>query len=631
MERRLAAVLAADIVGYSRLMGENEAATLSDVKRFREELIEPKVGQYHGRIVKLMGDGALMEFPSAVDAVVFAVELQCAMAERNAGVPEDRQIIYRIGINVGDIVIEDDDIFGDGVNIAARLESIAEPGGICVARNVINQVKGKLDLAFELVGRRKVKNISQAVTVHRVVLDDRAAALVTPVVREREDRRHNKWRVAAALTIILLVVIGGSLWRLKPRTSVGQPVPAESVAVAAEDKPSIAVLPFTNISGDEEQEYFSDGMTDDLITDLSNISSLLVIARNTTFAYKGTSPDIKDLAERLGVQYVLEGSVRRAGQQMRINAQLIDAKSGTHLWAERYDGNYKDVFALQDKVTNAIVSSLALKLTPGERRRIAKPLTQDPEAYDLYLKALRAQGYFTKESNLESQTLFLKAIERDPTFAAAYAALAQSYSLALENLWTADSAEARQKAVSTAQHAIKLDEELPYAYWSLGRIYTRAYMSKPDLAKTAFEKAVALNPNYADGYLFLALTLNFTGHAEQALGLIEKAMRLNPDYPFWYLQALGMSRFFMGNYEAAVRSFESAIERNPAVPWLHHLLIASYGKLGMRDEAEWAIVELESLGQPATIKELMKVSFLQDPLYRETYEDGLRKAGMPEE
>ncbi len=338
MERRLTTILAADVVGYSRLMAADEAGTLDALKTHRRELIEPKTAEYNGRVVKLMGDGTLMEFASVVDAVTFAVEVQRAMAERNANVPEDQRITYRIGINIGDIIVEGDDIYGDGVNVAARLEGLAEPGGVCVARSVYNQVKGKVDLAFQDLGEQQVKNIPEPIQVFQVRLDGEApAAPASPT-----GTRRRLPVIAAGLALSLAAVAALVWWApWAPRT---EPASPEAMAFPLPDKPSIAVLPFNNMSDDEGQEYFADGMTEDLITDLSKISGLFVIARNSSFSYKGQQVKVRQVAEELGVRYVLEGSVRRAGDEVRINAQLIDATTGGHLWAERYDGTLADVF-----------------------------------------------------------------------------------------------------------------------------------------------------------------------------------------------------------------------------------------------------------------------------------------------
>jgi len=631
LERRLAAILAADVVGYSRLMGEDEAATLAALKLHRTELIDPKSHQYRGRTVKLMGDGALMEFASAVDAVLFAVEVQCAMRKRNEGVPEDRRIVYRVGINIGDIIIEGDDIFGDGVNIAARLEGLAEPGGICVARNVFNQVRGKQDLSFDLLGERQVKNIAEPVSVYRIPLDDRAENLVTDVQADASGR--GRWYSYVAAGLAFLLVAGGIIWwqPWAPRLKPGSMESVEEATLPLRDKPSLAVLPFTNLSDDKAQEYFSDGLTEDLITDLSRISGLTVIARTSTFAYKGQSADVRTIGKELGARYVVEGSVRKMGERVRINAQLINSQTGNHIWADRFDHSIADLFDLQDKVRGKIVQALKVKLSAREERWLARRPTTNPEAYDLYLRGLKQESYFTREGNLESRHLFQRAIELDPSFAAAYAQLAQAYSLAQENSWTDQREEFANKALTLAKKAVELDDELPQAHWSLGRVYTRAPLRDADRAVAALKRVVVLDPNYADGYAFLALTFNYVGRAAEALGVMEKAMQINPHFPFWYLHGLGQSQFLLTRYEAAAKNFKKAIERNPTVSWPHRWLLATYGHLGMQDDAEWEIFELESLNQIVTIKQIRENAPFTDPAYLKLYLDGLRKAGVPEE
>ena len=393
---------------------------------------------------------------------------------------------------------------------------------------------------------------------------------------------------------------------------------------------AVAVLPFVNMSGDEEQEYFSDGLTEDLITDLSRISALTVISRTSTFAYKGRSPDVRKMAKELGVSHIIEGSVRKVGTKLRITSQLIEATTGKHLWAERYDRDLVDIFDLQEEVRSKIVAALAIKLSPDEKLWLSKHISNVPEAYDLYLRGLQQESYFTKDNNLNAQNLFLGAIERDPRFAAAYSHLAQTYSLSIENEWTDKREEIGRKALETALRGTQLGPDLPYAYWSLGRIYTRSYAGDLEKAKAAFQKAVSLNPNFADGYMFLAYTYIYTGKAEQSLSLIEKAMRINPHFPFWYLQSLGMAQFFIGNYEASVENLKKAVERNPNVPWLRRHLIASYGRLGMIDEAQWEMSEIESISQPVNIQAFMKATAIQNLSYRKVYEEALRMAGVPE-
>ncbi len=506
VERKLTTILSADVVGYSRLMGEDEVGTLAALKAHRQELIEPKAAQYHGRTIKLMGDGALMEFASVVDAVAFSVEVQAAMRERNAEVPEARRLVYRIGINIGDIIVEGDDIYGDGVNVAARLEGLADPGGICVARNVYNQVKGKLDLNFEHLGARAVKNIAEPVTVYRVALDDKAVVLVTPVVQAPVDAVRGRWpAIAAGLAVSLLAIVGLVWWQ--PWAPPVETTSLEKMALPLPDKPSIAVLPFANISDDSEQEYFADGMTDDLITDLSKVSGLFVIARNSVFTYKGRAVNVQEVGRDLGVRYVLEGSVRRAGDRVRVNAQLIDAATGHHLWAERYDRDYTNVFAVQDEVVGRIVSALEVKLTNAEQTQLTRLPTENLKAYDNYLRA--EQHYYSGDpSRLRKGLLaYEAAIALDPEFADAYA----GYARAAVDVWRFDylyimpSALARKTAKDAASKALALNADVPTAHSVLALI--RMVDGEHASAIEAARRAVYLDPNNSDAYVNLTVVL----------------------------------------------------------------------------------------------------------------------------
>ncbi|MBT4702135.1 MAG: adenylate/guanylate cyclase domain-containing protein, partial [Rhodospirillaceae bacterium] len=370
---------------------------------------------------------------------------------------------------------------------------------------------------------------------------------------------------------------------------------------------------------------------EDLITDLSKISALIVIARTSSFAYKGKVDDIRKIAKELNVRYVVEGSVRKAGGKVRITTQLIEAESGKHLWAERYDRDFKDIFELQDEVLGKIVGALKITLTSTEQRSLARRETNNPEAYDAYLKGLKQESFFSKDANLESRRYFERAIELDPAFATAYAHLAQSYSLAQENSWTDKKEEFSKKALALAKKAVQLDDELPQAHWALGRIVARPLVRDMDLALASMKRVIELDPNYADGYASYTNTLNYVGRAEEAIPFMEKAMRINPHYPFWYVYVLGQSQFLLTRYEAAIENFKIAVERNPTVAWPHKLLLASYGQLGLLDDADWEISELDALGQSPTIKNAREASPIQDPAYLKLYLDGMRKGGVPEE
>jgi len=626
MERKLTAILAADVVGYSRLMELDEAGTLAALKTHRQELIDPEIAGHRGRLVKLMGDGALVEFASVVDAVACAVTIQDAMTARNQDLPEDRRIVFRIGVHLGDVMIEGDDLYGDGVNVAARLEGLAEPGGICISQQALDQIETKLELLFEDLGEQQVKNIARPVHAYQVRHGGEAPQLIKTTKRRRS--RAIQMFGAASVALVIVAALVAGWWQ--PWKSGADPVPVAGVDQSAPEKLSIAVLPFDNMSGDAEQEYFADGMTEDLITDLAKVSGLLVIARNSTFAYKGQSPDVREVARQLNVRYVVEGSVRKSGGRIRINAQLIDAETGTHLWAERYDREATDVFGLQDEVRARIVTALRVELTPAEEDRLARKLTNNAEAYDHYIRGLQQESFFTKEGNLESQRLFEQALELDPTFAAAMGRLATAHTLAAENGWSPAPEKSLETGRLLAEKAVALDDDLPQAHWAVARVYSRKRLFDGDRAIASLRKTIALDPNYADGHAFLAIVLVFVGRAEEALGHVETAMRLNPHFPFWYYYALGASQFMLTRYDAAIESFEKAIERNPTWVSTHRFLVAAYGQLGMTDEAEWEMEELRMLGFEPTLANWRSKIQVEDPAYLARYFDGLRKAGVPE-
>jgi TolB-like protein/class 3 adenylate cyclase/Tfp pilus assembly protein PilF len=630
MERRLAAILAVDMVGYSRLMGKDEAGTLKTLKTHRKELFEPKEAQYHGRTIKLMGDGALMEFGSVVEAIAFAVEIQCAMAERNAGVPEDRQNHYRIGVNIGDIIVEGDDIYGDGVNIAARLEGLADPGGICISRPVYTQIKGKLDLTFENLGEKQVKNIADPVTVYRVALDDKAAALVTPVVAATARvTPFKRWQIAAALAVCL-TVMGGLVW-WQPWAPKLAPAPPEITARPLPDKPSIAVLPFTNLSDDSSQEYFADGLTDDLITDLSKISGLFVIARNTVFTYKGRAVDIREVARKLGVRYVLEGSVRRAGDRIRINAQLIDSETGGHLWADRFDRDASDVFAVQDEVVRRIADTLAVQLSASEQQRLERLPTTNLEAYDYYLRAEQAARTGFRPQLHEALRLYEKAMALDPSFAQAFAADARTAAYVMRNNYddVLQWPVARKRAYEHASEALEIDPEAPLPFAVLAALQVVDGRHAEALASA--ERAVALGPSEAEAHAALILVLTFSSRHADAVAAIETAVRLNPSLSTGDSIVAGLAFLLNDQPERAIDVLERARAEEPGVDDTHVMLAAAYTLAGRADTARSAAAEAVRLS-PNLCVELYRVTLAHFDSDQDLAKilDALRAAGLPE-
>jgi adenylate cyclase len=618
MERKLTAILAADVVGYSRLMGEDEVGTLAALKAYRNETIDPRIAEHSGRIVKLMGDGALVEFPSVVEAVLCAVEIQEALAERNAGVVDGRRIELRIGINVGDVIVDRDDIYGDGVNVAARLETLAEPNGICISRTVHDQVRDKLDLVIDDLGEVEVKNIARPVRAFRVLTGPGAEA---PGRKRAPNRRRPA--AVAAVGAIVIAALGALAW-WQPWTGGTGRISVERLS----DLPAIAVLPFDNMSGDPEQEYFSDGITEDLISDLSRISGVFVIARTTVFTYKGRSVTVRQVGDDLGVQYVLEGSVRRAGSRIRINVQLVDARSGRDIWVERYDREMTDVFVLQDEVTKKIVSALAVELTADEENRLQRTTKIDPDAYDVFLRGLELYRRYTFETRAEARELFERAAALDPGFARAYAGIANTHVFDYMEGSTDSPERSAQQSLEMVEHALALDDSVPQVQFSASFVYLQ--LGRHEDAIAAVRRAIELDPNYADGYVQMAFSLIFAGRPEEALEQAANAMRLNPWQPFLYTWVLGHAYFLMEQYEEAISLFEKVVESNPHYHAGHLALASAYGLAGRIDDAEWEAEELLNLQPDFTLTDSLRRTPYKNPADLERWIAGLRKAGLPE-
>jgi adenylate cyclase len=595
VERRLAAILAADVAGYSRLMGVDEEGTLAALKACRGDLIDPKIAEHRGRIVKTTGDGALVEFASAVEATRCAIAIQDAMTERNTAVPEDHRVEFRIGINVGDIIIDEGDIYGDGVNIAARLEPLAEPGAICLSESAYQQIKGKLSLDVSNMGEQKLKNIAQPVRVFRIDRSDGVVmATRSLTTRFLAHTAQYRWRLASLLVVVALSSVGVIAW-WQPWTHRDAPASLERMAHPLPAKPSIAVLPFTNMSADPQQNYFADGMTEDIITDLSKIPELFVIARNSSFTYKGKTVKIRQVAEDLGVRYVLEGSVQRAGGRVRINAQLIDATSGGHLWAERYDGSMADVFGLQDKVTQKIVTALALNLggkMPGGQER-----TTNPQAYDAFLRGWQYYRRFSADDFARAIPYFERAIKLDQNYGRAYAALGSIYweSWRQGESWTSkvnpdvnnqsSYIGARYKAQKYVELALKNPTPLAHCVASAMAWNFRKFDGAIAEAKTA----VQLDPNDPDGHIALAWALIFSGRPQEAAPEVDQAMRLDPLHPDIYAYVLGMSRLGMAQFEDAVTLLERARTRSAQDRDVNIPLTVAYERLGRHEDARIAL------------------------------------------
>ena len=635
MERRLAAILAADVVGYSRLMGVDEAGTLTELQHHRDELFSPKASQHRGRTVKLMGDGTLMEFASVVDAVTFAVDLQIAMSERNEDVPEDRQIVYRIGINLGDIVHQDDDIYGDGVNVAARLEALADPGGIAISRSARDQVRDKLDLTLDDQGEIEVKNIARPVRVFRVLIDEKATALATPVVAlARQSVPSRKRYYAAALAACLVVAISVVWWQ--PWVRGVELASLERMAYPLPDKPSIAVLPFANLSADTSQGFFADGMTDDLITDLSKVAGLFVIARNSSFTFKGKPTVVSEVAEKLGVRYVLEGSVRRSGDQVRVNAQLIDATTGGHLWAERYDGDVTDYFEVQDTFVHKIVGALSLKLTKGEQDEIAKGQTTNVEARKAFQIGWEQYQRYTAKSNAEAAAQFQKATELDPNYGRAYSALSMAYVRGCQWRWHKELDTTPGGAFDKATGFLTKAEKNSSSITKVAASQIDLYNSDHDKAFTEAARAIALDPNDPEAQIAMGLAMITTGRPKAGLEFVETAVRLSPSHPTHYAMASALGYFTLNDMKQAVATLETALQRNPSAVDLAPLLAASYAHLGRRKDARAALRLRRPNADDYELKSTYRTYHfpytlaLSQRKVEERLENGLVMAGLPE-
>jgi adenylate cyclase len=580
VERKLAAILSADVKGYSRLMGEDDEATVRTLTAYRE-VMTTLIQQRRGRVVDAPGDNLLAEFASVVDAVRCAVEIQRALEARNAELPPNRRMEFRIGINIGDVIVEGEKIYGDGVNIAARLEGLAEAGGICIAGTVYDQVKNKFSLGYEYLGAQAVKNIAEPIRVYRVRLEPGMIAL-----------------------------------------SVGY---EQISALPLPDKPSIAVLPFTNMSGDPEQEYFSDGITEDLITDLSKLSGVFVIARNSVFTYKGKAIKVEQVGRELRVRYVLEGSVRKAGDRVRINAQLVEATTGGHLWAERYDRELKDIFALQDEVTQKIVFALKVTLTPDEQGRFRQAPTDNLDAYDFFLRGQAYFWRFTREANSQARQMFEKAIELDSQYAGAYAILGWTYLIEWLSQWSQDP-QLLARTFALVQRAVVLDDSLPLAHSILGLAYLLQKQHEQALAEG--ERAITLDPNYAEGYARLGAIFNFTGRPAEAIEMGEKALRLNPHDPFFSYFILGFAYRLLGRYEEAIAAFKRVLSRNPDFPPAHTHLLVAYSELGQEVEARAEAAEILKVSPNFSLEGLQQRLPYKDPAETERVLAALRKAGL---
>ena len=580
VSRRLAAILAADIAGYSALMGADDVRTVRDLKG-HQTIILPMIAEHGGRVIDTAGDGILAEFASVVNAVECAVVLQKTMAERNAVADPASRMQFRIGINIGDVIHDETRLYGDGVNVAARLEGIAEPGGICLSGDAHGQVHRKLPLTFIDVGEQQLKNISAPVRVYRVDMGHFAPA-----------------------------------------------APSSRPTQALPDKPSIAVLAFNNMSGEAEQEYFSDGISEDIITELSKLSELHVIARNSTFTYKGRAVDVKQVGRELSVRYVLEGSVRKSGNRVRVTGQLIDATSGAHIWAERFDRDLTDIFAVQDELTQQIISALKIRLAPEQKERLARKYTGDVEAYSLFLRGREQALIMTRSNGVEARRLLARAIEINPSLAAAHAYVALTHVADYNNGWAEVPEKSLETALEIAGHAVAMDEEDPYAHFALA--VALVWKREHDRAFAEIQRCLALAPGSAEGHLAKSNIQYYMGNPLEAIETLNTYMRLDPLYPEMALYFLAQAQAALGQYEASVDTLKRRLERNPTSATSYALLASCYGHLGMLPESRAAWAELKKIDPDFSIERRRRILPFSDPRIFDDRLAGMRKAGLLE-
>jgi adenylate cyclase len=626
-KRKLTAVLSADAVGYSRLMAEDEAATVKTIAAYRE-IMSSLIKQHRGRVVDSPGDNVLAEFSSVVDAVQCAVAMQNEFQTRNAELAENRRMEFRIGINLGDVIDEEDRIYGDGVNIAARLESLADPGGICVSKTAFDQIETKLPLGYEYLGEQSVKNIPKPVGAYRVLMKPDAAG---KVIGEKRFLGRFSRKTAVAVIIVLLVVAGGLIgWNIYLQQSKKvEPASVEKMAFPLPDKPSIAVLPFDNLSGDPEQEYFSDGITEQIITSLSKVPYIFVIARNSTFAYKGKPAKIQQIAEELAVRYVLEGSVQRSDDRVRITVQLIDATTGHHLWAENYDREVKDIFALQDEIAIKIMAAMQVEIAEADWGRFSAIKTTNLRAYEKFLKGKAHIFNRTAEDTLVARRLAPEAIALDPKYGGAYVLLGFTH---LNDVWfrtTKDRAKSLQTAEQLAQKAIDVSGQDA----DIHRLFSMVFLLRNQHEKALVEaqRAIELSHNSAEDHFWLGVVLRFAGRFDEAILSLKKAIRLNPRAPIMYLNNLAYAYAFSEQYEKAIPLWNRAVERNPDYLFAYAGLTYAYQMSGNETKAREAAAEVLRIKPNYSVARAAgKANPFKDADLKRRFIDAQRKAGLPD-
>lgn len=636
--RRLAAILHADVVGYSRLMGADEEGTIDRLTDYRRAMTSG-IEQFAGRVVDTAGDSLLAEFASVVAATKCALELQRMLDSRNRELPPDRRLEFRMGIEMADVIARDGAVYGDAINVAARIQALAEAGGICVSDGVRRAVANRLPVTFTPLGEQSVKNISEPIKVYRVILDE-TKDTTAQAGKNRTGKQPRRPRISMTLAAIVLIGLAALLttWVMKQNkppvkttdTAVKQSA-TMSDAPRKDNKadstiPSIAVLPFVNMSGNKDQEYFSDGISEDIIIDLSQVSNLKVIARNSSFYYKDRALKTEDVGRDLGVRYILTGSVRRAGDRIRITAQLTDSNDAHQLWADKYDRKLEDIFSLQDEITQKIVSALVVQLGAHEVANLKIRSTRNVAAYDLFLKGLQSYGLGTMRGMETAREYYRQAIQLDPRFGRAYGALAVAHTRAIARGFEERTQEKLDQALGLAQQAVDLNSSLPQTYWALG--YVHRHRHEIDEAINAAQRSIEVAPNYADGYGLLATVYNQAGRGEEAIRIINRAMALNPHHTWEYENALGQGYYLQGRYEQAVGAFRSALARNELVSLPRLFLISCYVRLDRIDDARWEVTQLQTHNPEITISQVRPQAYFHDADSREQFLSDLGKAGV---
>ena len=622
-KRKLTAVFSADVVGYSRLMGEDEAATVKTLEAYKQVMFV-LIKQHRGRVVDSPGDNVLAEFASVVDAVQCGVAVQKEIHARNRELPEIRRMQFRIGINLGDVIEEEARIYGDGVNIAARLESLADPGGICVSKTAFDHIEAKLPLGYEYLGEQAVKNIAKPVGAYKVLMEPRVTVKAQAKPKEGAQRRL----MFIALAGVLVVAAGAAaFWQfvVRPSRPPVEKASKERMALPLPDKPSIAVMPFLNMTGEQKQDFFCDGLSESLITALSKVPQLFVIARESTFSYKGKGAKVRQVSEELGVQYVLEGSVQRAGDRVRVTAQLIDALKGHHLWSERYDRSMKDIFELQDEITMKILTELQVKITEGEAARIYAKGTKNLQAY---LKVLEGDGYrnqTNKEANAVAKRLYHEAVDLDPNYPMANIGLARAIGFDVLFGVSKSPEETLSNSMKWAQKAVELDNSSAEAYAALSTTFV--YMRQHGKAIEAGERAVMLDPNSAMALYTLAMALNYSYRSDEALPLLRQALRLNPFVPRYYHHFSTACRE-TGRYEEGIAGLKKSLQFAPNDVIARVVLVSLYMYAGREDEARATVAEIQRIDPNFSLARFSRWTAWKEGPRRDRFIDSLREAGL---